>query len=127
MSDDFSKLLQTEDEGARVVAHVVYALHLLFFYTVLMPIIGVILNYVKADEARGTWLESHYRWQVRTFWFGLLFSVVLAPLMLVPFINSLVILLWVAWWLYRNIKGWLRLSERKPMYVERPPFSPGAR
>lgn len=120
MAENFDEFMQEQmdDDGARIVAHVVYALHLLFFYTILLPIVGLILNYVKMDDARGSWLETHYRWQVRTFWFGLLWSVVILPLMLIPVLNGLVAFLWVVWWLYRNIKGWLRLSERKPMYAE---------
>ena len=42
------------------------------FLTGWPSLIAVILNYVKRSEARGTWLESHFRWQIRTFWFGLL-------------------------------------------------------
>lgn len=122
MADNFDQFMQEqmEDPGARIVAHVVYALHLLFFYTVLLPIVGVILNYIKADDARGSWLASHYRWQVRTFWFGLLWSIVILPLMLIPIVNGIVGFVWIVWWLYRNIKGWLRLSERKPMYADAP-------
>lgn len=119
MADNFDDYMREhlEDEGARMVAHVVYALHLLFFYTVLLTILGVILNYIKNDDARGSWLESHYRWQLRTFWYGLLWLVVITPLMFIPLINIVAGGLWVVWWLYRNIKGWLRLIERKPMYV----------
>ena len=70
------------------VTHLVYALHalsLLIGVTTAASIIGafvfgvpsiiaVVINYVKRGEARGTYLESHFRWQIRTFWFALLWS-----------------------------------------------------
>jgi len=58
----------------------------------------VILNYVKRGEARGTWLESHFRWQIRTFWFGLLW-VVLCGLVVVLTLGLGIIVVWLrsAW------------------------------
>jgi uncharacterized membrane protein len=82
-------------------------------------IVAVILNYLKRREARGTWLESHYRWQIRTFWFAIawvaLAAVLFVTLIGIPF--SFAILLFVTVWLvYRIGKGWLRLLDRRPMY-----------
>ena len=108
-------------DSAKTFAHIVYGLHLLGFYTLLLPIAGVVLNYIKIDDARGTWLESHYRWQTRTFWFGLLWCLIAAPFLLIPFINFIPYIFLVAWWLYRNLKGWIRLAEGKEMYVEYTP------
>ena len=107
---------ENELATARTIAHVIYALHLLGFYTVLLPIAGIILNYIKIDDVRGTWLESHYRWQMRTFWFGLLWSLIALPFLLLPIIQYVVLIALIAWWIYRNIKGWIRLSENKKMY-----------
>jgi len=83
-------------------------------------IIAVIINYAKRDETRGTYLESHFRWQIRTFWFALLW-VIIAMLLALTFIGIPVALVvaWVAglWVLYRIARGLLRLLDDKPMPV----------
>jgi uncharacterized membrane protein len=85
-------------------------------------IIAVILNYVKRDEARGTWLESHFRWQIRTFWFGLLW-VALCGLFVVLTLGIGILIVWLpliivsVWFVYRIVRGWMRLGGRQPMYV----------
>ena len=88
----------------------------------LPSIIAVIMNYVKRDEVKGTWLESHFRWQIRTFWIGCLvligIALVFGPLSLIligiPFLIGGFILtgIWVA---YRVVRGWMTLAEGKPM------------
>jgi uncharacterized membrane protein len=85
-------------------------------------IIAVILNYVKRGDARGTWLESHFRWQIRTFWFALLWVVVvgvtgaLLTIVLVGFAIWVVGLFALGLWaIYRIARGWLRLRDRQPM------------
>ena len=82
-------------------------------------IAAVIVNYLKRSEVRGTWLESHYRWQIRTFWFAIAW-VALAAILFVTLIGipvSFAILIFVTVWLvYRIGKGWLRLLDRRPMY-----------
>lgn len=82
-------------------------------------IVAVILSYLKRRDARGTWLASHYRWQIRTFWFAIVW-VALAALLFVTVIGipfAFAILLFVTVWLvYRIGKGWLRLLDRRPMY-----------
>jgi uncharacterized membrane protein len=84
-------------------------------------IIAVILNYVKRSEARGTWLESHFRWQIRTFWFGLLWvSVCLFFVVITLGIGMLVAWLPLGiiglWFIYRIVRGWLALRDGRPMY-----------
>jgi uncharacterized membrane protein len=85
-------------------------------------IIAVILNYVKRGEARGTWLDSHFRWQIRTFWFGLLW-VVLCGLFIVGTFFVGVIVAWIPlgivtiWFIYRIVRGWLALRDGRPMYA----------
>ena len=81
-------------------------------------IIAVILNYVKRSEVRGTWLDSHFSWQIRTFWFALLWlaigGVLFATVIGIPF----AIVLWLAtgiWVLYRIIRGWLALTSQKAL------------
>ena len=84
-------------------------------------IIAVVMNYVKRDEARGTWLESHFSWQLRTFWFALLAFIAIGlfslPLVL---LLGLGILTWMLgaflvgiWIVYRVARGWLRLKDGK--------------
>jgi uncharacterized membrane protein len=87
-------------------------------------IIAVIINYVKRAEVRGSWLESHFRWQIRTFWFALawvlLVGLVSLPLtvILVGFATWAVGLFVLGCWaVYRIARGWLRLQERRAMPV----------
>jgi uncharacterized membrane protein len=85
-------------------------------------IIAVILNYVKRGDARGTWLESHFRWQIRTFWFALLWVVVVGVTGALLTIVLIGFAIWVVglfalglWAIYRIARGWLRLRDRQPM------------
>ena len=92
------------------------------FLTGWPSIIAVVLNYVKRPDVRGTWLESHFRWQIRTFWFGLLWvSLCLCFIIVTLGIGILVAWLPLAfvslWFIYRIARGWLALRERRPMYV----------
>jgi uncharacterized membrane protein len=118
------------------LAHVIYGLHAVSlvigivtaatvvaaFLTGWPSIIAVILNYVKRSEARGTWLDSHFRWQIRTFWFGLLW-VALCVAFIVLTLGVGLIIAWLPlgvvglWFIYRIVVGWLRLKDRRPMYV----------
>ena len=92
------------------------------FLTGWPSIIAVILNYVKRSEARGTWLESHFRWQIRTFWFGLLW-IVLCVLFIVGTLGIGILIAWLPmglvglWFIYRIVRGWLALSSGRPMYA----------
>ena len=82
-------------------------------------IIAVVINYLKREEARGTYLESHFRWQIRTFWFAVLWCVV-GTMLIVTFVGiPLAIAIFFAtgiWVIYRISRGWLALRDRKPMY-----------
>src|ERR1043166_9493929 len=92
------------------------------FLTGWPSIIAVILNYVKRSEARGTWLESHFRWQIRTFWLGLLW-VTLCLLFVVATLGIGILIAWLPlglvglWFIYRVARGWLRPLDRRPMYA----------
>src|SRR5688572_13642946 len=92
------------------------------FLTGWPSIIAVILNYLKRSEARGTWLESHFRWQIRTFWFGLLWiSLCIAFIILTLGIGILVawlpMVLVGLWFVYRVVRGWVALGSSRQMYV----------
>jgi len=118
------------------ITHLVYALHALglalgafgaasvlgSFLFGWPSIIAVIINYVKRSEVRGTWLESHFTWQIRTFWFALAWAALVA-LVSIPLAVILVgIGTWIAgmfllgvWAIYRIARGWLRLNDHQPM------------
>jgi uncharacterized membrane protein len=118
------------------LTHVIYGLHAISlvigiitaatvvaaFLTGWPSIIAVILNYVKRSEARGTWLESHFRWQIRTFWYGLLW-VALCLLLVVATLGVALLIAWLPlgvvglWFVYRIGRGWLRLNDGRPMYA----------
>ncbi|MBA1149087.1 hypothetical protein H0Z60_18720 [Ectothiorhodospiraceae bacterium WFHF3C12] len=100
------------DEAARDITALVYLLQLLGFVTVLTAIAAVVVNYVKWDDVRDTWLESHFRWQVRTFWFSLLWGVVGTLLAFIG-IGFLIIAAVTVWYLYRAVRGWVLLNERR--------------
>lgn len=116
------------------ITHLVYALHTLslligvttaativgaFVYGV-PSIIAVVINYLKRGEAKQTFLESHFRWQIRTFWFALLWSVIGAMLFVTLVGIPLAVGVFFAaglWAIYRVARGWLALRDRKPMYT----------
>lgn len=92
------------------------------FLTGWPSIIAVILNYVKRSEARGTWLESHFRRQIRTFWFGLLWiSLCVAFIIVTLGIGFLIAWLPMVvlglWFVYRIVRGWVALGGGRPMYA----------
>jgi uncharacterized membrane protein len=123
-----------ENPGLVRLTHIVYALHafsavmgvissaavVTAFLTGWPSILAVILNYAKRSDVRGTYLESHFRWQIRTFWFALLWVVIAAFLFItiigIPFAWLLVVItgLWV---LYRIARGWLALNEGRPIGI----------
>ncbi len=127
------------DPGLVTYTNIIYGLHALSvligitgpatvvgnFVFGLPSIIAVIMNYVRRSEVRGTWLESHFRWQIRTFWFALLWIVVAgvisAPLVLLLglgiltfFLAALIVAIWIV---YRVARGWLALRDKRTMYT----------
>jgi uncharacterized membrane protein len=129
---DHATGLPRPEDRLVTLTHVIYGLHAVSVLTgMLTPafivtafvsgwpsIIAVILNYLKRGEARGTFLESHFRWQIRTFWFALMW-VLIALLLALTFIGiplaigvGLIAGLWV---LYRIARGWLTLNDRRAL------------
>jgi uncharacterized membrane protein len=92
------------------------------FLTGWPSIIAVILNYIKRSEARGTWLDSHFRWQIRTFWFGLLW-ISLCGTFIIATLGIGLLFVWLPiglvglWFVYRIVRGWVTLNDRRPMDV----------
>ena len=113
------------DESLRTIGHISYALHAIVAIGAVLPgvqasivllLAAFILDLVKKDDARGTWQESHFRWRIRSvLWAGVLY-VVTIPLWLLFLVPG-----WIAWaiisiwFLYRVIRGWLALNDRRPM------------
>ena len=83
-------------------------------------IIAVIINYVKRGDARGTWLASHFEWQIRTFWFALAWAVFVFLLGLPLTLLVVGFGVWAVgffilgiWAIYRIAMGWSRLNDRR--------------
>jgi uncharacterized membrane protein len=122
-------------QGLITLTHVLYGLHgfsavmgmlgpmlvVTAFLTGWPSIIAVIINYVKRSDVRGTWLESHFSWQIRTFWWAVLWVLIAGLLFItligIPFAWALVIVVGI-WVLYRIIRGWLALSKGEPMPMD---------
>lgn len=99
-------------DSARTLTTVVYALQALSFFVGLTAIVAIVINYVKIDDIKGTWLESHFRWQMRTFWFGLLWGVI-GSVLLIVLVGWFILAADAVWVIYRIVKGWLRLNDGK--------------
>lgn len=97
------------------LAHVVYALLAASFFVGVTGLIAVVMAYVRRGRVRGTWLESHFTWQIRTFWYSLLWSV-FGAVTLVVLVGYAVLFGVFVWGVYRVIKGWLNLADGRPMY-----------
>jgi uncharacterized membrane protein len=119
-------------EGLKAWTHVIYGLHAFSvvagivtpafivtgFLTGWPSIIAVVLNYVKRSEARGTFLESHFSWQIRTFWFAALWCVIGAVIWMTLVGIPVAFGIWIAtgiWVAYRVIRGWFKLTDNKPL------------
>jgi len=130
--------LTVVDEGLITYTHAIYALHTLAviiglttaativgsFVCGIPSIIAVVMNYARRPAVRGTFLESHFKWQIRTFWFALLWALIIwsvsLPLMLVLIGIPLFFAGFVAlaiWIIYRVARGWMALRDRRPMYM----------
>jgi uncharacterized membrane protein len=127
---------RTVDPSLVSYVHIMYALHALaavigitspltvvgqFIFGV-PSLIAVIMNYVRRDEARGTWLESHFSWQLTTFWTAAVWSLVIwvsSVILMIVLIGFLTLPVGIAlaglWIIYRVARGWLALKDGKPV------------
>jgi uncharacterized membrane protein len=132
--DSNGEVIGTSDplDGQRAWCHVMYGLHALSAASGILTsasiigafvfgwpsIIAVIINYVTRDRVRGTWLDSHWRWQMRSFWYAALWLLVAGALAItligIPFAMMVIVVTGI-WVLYRVIRGWLILLERRGM------------
>jgi len=119
-------------DGLVRLTHLIYGLHafsavmgivssaavVTAFLTGWPSILAVILNYAKRSDVRGTFLESHFRWQIRTFWFAALWVLIafalIVTIILIPF-AWLIFVVTGVWVLYRIVRGWLALNEDRPI------------
>jgi len=121
-------------DGQIAWCHVMYGLHALSAISGVLTsatvvgafvfgwpsIIAVIINYVTRDQVRGTWLATHWRWQLRSFWFAALWLLVagLLAITLIGIPAAIMVIVGTGLWvLYRVIRGWLALKERRGMPV----------
>ena len=128
------------DEGLVAWTHVIYGLHALAvligvtsaatvvgaFVFSLPSIVAVVLSYLKRSEAAGTFLESHYRWLIRTFWFAVLWgaiAIVVTLALVLTLVGILVawlpVLVVGVWLIYRIARGWLTLKDGKALAAGR--------
>ena len=105
-----------QEESAKNVTTLIYALYAASFLIGITAIVAIVMNYIKKEDVAGTFLESHFRWQIRTFWFGMLWGM-LGVITFVLVIGWFVLIVNGIWIIYRIAKGWLRLNDNKPMYV----------
>ena len=101
------------------VLHTMYLLHALAPFTFwTLAIVPMIMGFVKQKDVQGTYLETHVAWLARTFWFGILWVVIVTVVFFITIIG--IFLLWLPWgiltiwYLYRVIRGWMLLNDRRP-------------
>jgi uncharacterized membrane protein len=133
MADYIAQPVATMPRQSMVtLTHVLYGMHafsalmgvlgttfiITAFLTGWPSIIAVIVNYIKRDEVRGTFLDSHFSWQLRTFWYALLWVFVIGLLIItligipIAWVVAIVVGIWV---LYRILRGWINLASHQPM------------
>ena len=102
-----------EHAGDTGLANIIYILYLVGIAVGITTIIGVIMAYLNKANAP-TWLASHYRFQIRTFWIGVLYGAI-GSLLTAVVIGFLILLFVLIWWIVRCIKGMRALNERRPV------------
>jgi uncharacterized membrane protein len=116
-------MTEIEHESGRIVptrtAHILYLMHAISPFTLWsLSLLAVIIGAFTRDEVRGTWVESHFSWLLRTFVWGIVWLVIISFVFIITVIG--IFLLWIPWavltiwYLYRVIRGWLRLNDSRP-------------
>lgn len=113
------------EASLRTVGHISYGLHALVAIGAVLPgaqgsvlllVIAFLLDLIKRGEAQGSWQASHFRWRIRSVVFAAIAYLVTAPLWVLLIAPG-----WIAWglisiwFLYRVLRGWLALNDRRPM------------
>jgi uncharacterized membrane protein len=108
---------EERERRLRNLTAVVYGLQAASLVVGVTLFAAVIVNYVKRADVAGTWLESHFRWQIRTFWWLMLWGLLgLATAVLL--VGFLILIAAAVWLVYRIAKGWTELNDARPMYGE---------
>ena len=122
---DMVVLTDETEASLRTIGHISYALHAIVAVGAVLPgaqgsvallLVAVLLDMIKRGDARGSWQESHFRWRIRSVVFAAIAYAVTAPLWLVLIAPG-----WIAWaiislwFLYRVLRGWLALNDRRAM------------
>ena len=103
------------DASFKRLALIVYALQAASLVTGSLTLFaGVIINYVRMDDVQGSWIESHFRWQTKTFWYTLLWMVV-GGVTSIFLVGWAILLAASIWLIYRIVKGWVYLTENRTM------------
>lgn len=117
MQNNWKEQLATKptETSLQRLATIVYALQAVSLFTGTLTLFaGVIIDYVRWEDVQGSWIESHFNWQIKTFWYSLLWLVI--GVVTTIFLVGWAILLAASIWLiYRVVKGWVYLSEHRPM------------
>ena len=100
------------DDKLKNLTQLVYILQAISLAVGLTAIAGLILNYLKRDEVKGTYLEDHFRWQIKTFWYALV-GVILGWLVVIVLVGFLIWAVVGLWYIYRIVNGWLALNDGK--------------
>ncbi len=109
---------ESELQELKKYTYLVYILQAVGFLLPLTAVIALIINYIKDDDARATWLETHFAWQKATFWWGLLWLAIGTGLTII-WIGYLVLPVVTIWLIYRIARGWISLVDGKEMYLDR--------
>ena len=110
-------------EGDKRLTHILYLLHGLAPFTAwLLAVVAIVLGMARRDDVRGTFLDSHFSWLQRTFWWGLLWIGICGVITFVLIVTIIgVVIAWLPftilflWYLYRVIKGWMKLNDGLPV------------
>lgn len=104
-----------EWEPGKKVVLIVYILLAIGVFVGATFIAAVVVDYIKRDEAKGTWLESHFRWQIRTFWYGILWGAIGMITLLIG-VGFIILAADYIWIIYRIVKGMIYLNDGREMY-----------
>ena len=103
-------------QSLRTLTLVTYILYATSALVGLTAIVAIIINYIKRDDTRGTLYESHFTWQIRTFWWGLLWAVVGGITLLIG-VGFIILIANSIWLIYRVVRGFLAWNDGKAMPV----------
>lgn len=133
------ELMPEQEEALVRYNHLTYLLYALSFFTAgLLWIVPIIMNYARRNKAEGTWLATHFDWQIKTFWYGIVFGVIGIAIIVagagglgmgvfaessgmavgstgLMLLGALVFGFAVVWHIYRIIRGWIALTDKRPV------------